>query len=139
MDKKTTFWTAYKTLADEFDKELQQKYGGDLDTSLIFVRNRIFRHVHGSLSHMTGWSFLRRQLGLHYSDSARDSIGSNAGTADTSSAEHDRCCSSRPADVPADRPSYDRRHRAGSFVRQSPIDAPGSTISSSRETVAPAL
>ncbi|KAJ7896850.1 hypothetical protein B0H13DRAFT_2522334, partial [Mycena leptocephala] len=37
MDKKTTFWTAYKTLADEFDKELQQKYGGDLDTSLIFA------------------------------------------------------------------------------------------------------
>ncbi|KAJ6550327.1 hypothetical protein B0H19DRAFT_1265158 [Mycena capillaripes] len=37
MDKKTTFWTEYKTLADEFDKELQRKYGGDLDTSLIFA------------------------------------------------------------------------------------------------------
>ncbi|KAF7336219.1 hypothetical protein MVEN_02169700 [Mycena venus] len=37
MDKKTTFWTAYKTLADEFDKELQRKYGDDLDTSLIFA------------------------------------------------------------------------------------------------------
>ncbi|KAF8146057.1 hypothetical protein K438DRAFT_528597, partial [Mycena galopus ATCC 62051] len=36
-DKRTTFWTAYKTLADEFDKELQQKYGGDLDTSLMFA------------------------------------------------------------------------------------------------------
>jgi hypothetical protein len=36
-DKKIAFWTAYKTLADEFDKELQEKYGADLDTSLIFV------------------------------------------------------------------------------------------------------
>ncbi|KAJ7087160.1 hypothetical protein C8R44DRAFT_620927 [Mycena epipterygia] len=36
-DKKTTFWTAYKTLADEFDKEFQRKYGNDLDTSLIFA------------------------------------------------------------------------------------------------------
>ncbi|KAJ7848344.1 hypothetical protein B0H14DRAFT_2583039 [Mycena olivaceomarginata] len=34
---KTAFWTAYKTLADEFDKEFQRKYGNDLDTSLIFA------------------------------------------------------------------------------------------------------
>ncbi|KAJ6560877.1 hypothetical protein DFH09DRAFT_895836, partial [Mycena vulgaris] len=30
-------WMAYKTLADEFDKEFQRKYGDDLDTSLIFA------------------------------------------------------------------------------------------------------
>ncbi|KAJ7901529.1 hypothetical protein B0H13DRAFT_2515466 [Mycena leptocephala] len=36
-DKKTAFWTSYKTLADEFDKEFQRKYGDDLDTSLIFA------------------------------------------------------------------------------------------------------
>ncbi|KAJ7643496.1 hypothetical protein DFH06DRAFT_917600, partial [Mycena polygramma] len=36
-DTKTTFWTAYKTLADEFDREFQRKYGNDLDTSLIFA------------------------------------------------------------------------------------------------------
>ncbi|KAJ6560752.1 hypothetical protein DFH09DRAFT_921464, partial [Mycena vulgaris] len=36
-DKETAFWTAYKTLADEFDKEFQRKYGNDLDTSLIFA------------------------------------------------------------------------------------------------------
>ncbi|KAF8200564.1 hypothetical protein K438DRAFT_1582645, partial [Mycena galopus ATCC 62051] len=36
-DKKIAFWTAYKTLADEFDKEIQRKYGDDLDTSLIFA------------------------------------------------------------------------------------------------------
>ncbi|KAJ7626465.1 hypothetical protein B0H17DRAFT_963424, partial [Mycena rosella] len=36
-DKKTAFWTAYKTLADEFDKEFQRKYGNDLDTMLIFA------------------------------------------------------------------------------------------------------
>jgi hypothetical protein len=41
-DTKTAFWTAYKTLADEFDKEFQRKYGNDLDTSLIFVRGGIF-------------------------------------------------------------------------------------------------
>jgi hypothetical protein len=37
-DKKTTFWNAYMRLADEHDKEFQQKYSTDLDTSLIFVR-----------------------------------------------------------------------------------------------------
>ncbi|KAJ7448781.1 hypothetical protein FB451DRAFT_1053670, partial [Mycena latifolia] len=37
-DKKTTFWTAYKSLADECDREFQRKYGNDLDTLLIFVR-----------------------------------------------------------------------------------------------------
>ncbi|KAF8142819.1 hypothetical protein K438DRAFT_1680492, partial [Mycena galopus ATCC 62051] len=36
-DKKIAFWTAYKALADEFDKEFQEKYGQDLDTSLIFA------------------------------------------------------------------------------------------------------
>ncbi|KAJ7330906.1 hypothetical protein DFH08DRAFT_966662 [Mycena albidolilacea] len=34
---KVAFWTAYKTLADEFDKEIQSKYGDNLDTSLIFA------------------------------------------------------------------------------------------------------
>jgi hypothetical protein len=41
-DKKIAFWTAYKTLADEFDKEIQPKYGDDLDTSLIFVCTTFF-------------------------------------------------------------------------------------------------
>ncbi|KAJ7032092.1 hypothetical protein C8F04DRAFT_668000 [Mycena alexandri] len=36
-DKKTVFWTAYKGLADEFDREFQAKYGSDLDTALIFA------------------------------------------------------------------------------------------------------
>ncbi|KAJ7216744.1 hypothetical protein B0H12DRAFT_1241840 [Mycena haematopus] len=36
-DKKTAFWNAYKTLADEHDKEIQQKYSTDLDTTLIFA------------------------------------------------------------------------------------------------------
>ncbi|KAF7335503.1 hypothetical protein MVEN_02204000 [Mycena venus] len=35
-DKKIAFWTAYKKLADEFDTELQAKYGQDLDTSFNF-------------------------------------------------------------------------------------------------------
>ncbi|KAJ6602868.1 hypothetical protein DFH09DRAFT_969233, partial [Mycena vulgaris] len=36
-DKKTAFWNAYMKLADEHDKEFQQKYSTDLDTSLIFA------------------------------------------------------------------------------------------------------
>ncbi|KAJ7150811.1 hypothetical protein C8R46DRAFT_830104, partial [Mycena filopes] len=36
-DKTTNFWNAYKTVADEYDKEFQQKYGTDLDTTLIFA------------------------------------------------------------------------------------------------------
>ncbi|KAJ6552611.1 hypothetical protein DFH09DRAFT_1167112 [Mycena vulgaris] len=35
--KEITFWTEYKTLADEYDKEFHQKYSTDLDTSLIFA------------------------------------------------------------------------------------------------------
>ncbi|KAK6977677.1 hypothetical protein R3P38DRAFT_3472009 [Favolaschia claudopus] len=36
-DKKTTFWNGYMILANEYDKEFLQKYGTDLDTSLIFA------------------------------------------------------------------------------------------------------
>ncbi|KAJ7245953.1 hypothetical protein C8J57DRAFT_1724987 [Mycena rebaudengoi] len=34
-DKETTFWNAYKTLSEEYDREFLKKYGTDLDTSLI--------------------------------------------------------------------------------------------------------
>ncbi|KAJ7081948.1 hypothetical protein C8R44DRAFT_652833, partial [Mycena epipterygia] len=36
-DKETEFWNAYKTVAEEYDKEFKEKYGTDLDTALIFV------------------------------------------------------------------------------------------------------
>ncbi|KAJ7794777.1 hypothetical protein B0H14DRAFT_2217346, partial [Mycena olivaceomarginata] len=36
-DKKAVFWNMYKTLADEHDKELLQRYSTDLDTGLIFA------------------------------------------------------------------------------------------------------
>jgi hypothetical protein len=36
-DPTKTFWTAYKKVADEYDKDLVSTYAGDLDTSLIFV------------------------------------------------------------------------------------------------------
>ncbi|KAJ6627650.1 hypothetical protein B0H10DRAFT_1627091, partial [Mycena sp. CBHHK59/15] len=36
-DSKNEFWNAYKTVADEYDKEFQQKYSSDLDTALIFA------------------------------------------------------------------------------------------------------
>ncbi|KAJ7659204.1 hypothetical protein DFH06DRAFT_1472617 [Mycena polygramma] len=36
-DKKTTFWTAYMKVADEHDKEFQQRYSTDLDAALIFA------------------------------------------------------------------------------------------------------
>ncbi|KAJ7769428.1 hypothetical protein B0H16DRAFT_1881955 [Mycena metata] len=35
-DKKTAFWNSYMKLADEHDKEFQEKYSTDLDTALIF-------------------------------------------------------------------------------------------------------
>jgi hypothetical protein len=38
-DTKTAFWESYVRLADEQDKEFQQKYTTDLDTALIFVRD----------------------------------------------------------------------------------------------------
>ncbi|KAJ7670351.1 hypothetical protein B0H17DRAFT_1335591 [Mycena rosella] len=37
VDQTTAFWNAYKTVADEFDKEFFQKYSTDLDTALIFA------------------------------------------------------------------------------------------------------
>jgi hypothetical protein len=36
-DEKTAFWSAYMKLADEHDKQFQQKCSTDLDTALIFV------------------------------------------------------------------------------------------------------
>ncbi|KAJ7737743.1 hypothetical protein B0H16DRAFT_1325693, partial [Mycena metata] len=36
-DTKTAFWNSYKTLADEHDRDLQQRYSTDLDTALIFA------------------------------------------------------------------------------------------------------
>ncbi|KAJ7189060.1 hypothetical protein C8R46DRAFT_980463 [Mycena filopes] len=36
-DRKTAFWNAYSTLADEHDKDFQQRYSTDLDVSLIFA------------------------------------------------------------------------------------------------------
>ncbi|KAJ7659218.1 hypothetical protein DFH06DRAFT_437967 [Mycena polygramma] len=36
-DKKTTFWISYMKVADEHDKEFQQKYSTDLDVALIFA------------------------------------------------------------------------------------------------------
>ncbi|KAJ7636742.1 hypothetical protein FB45DRAFT_1138603, partial [Roridomyces roridus] len=36
-DTKTAFWNTYKTISDEFDKDYQQKYSTDLDTTLIFA------------------------------------------------------------------------------------------------------
>ncbi|KAJ7280560.1 hypothetical protein C8J57DRAFT_1563361 [Mycena rebaudengoi] len=36
-DKETTFWNAYKTLSEEYDREFHKKCSTDLDTSLIFA------------------------------------------------------------------------------------------------------
>jgi len=36
-DPRTSFWTAYKKVADEHDNDMVSKYVGDLDTSLLFV------------------------------------------------------------------------------------------------------
>ena len=41
-DSKITFWNAYKKVADEHDAEFQEKYKGDLNTSLIFVSQPVF-------------------------------------------------------------------------------------------------
>jgi hypothetical protein len=37
MDKRTKFWNAYKTLANEHDGEFKEQYSNDLNISLIFV------------------------------------------------------------------------------------------------------
>ncbi|KAJ7474420.1 hypothetical protein B0H11DRAFT_1332696 [Mycena galericulata] len=36
-DKKNIFWNAYKGVSEEYDKEFQEKYSTDLETSLIFA------------------------------------------------------------------------------------------------------
>ncbi|KAF8193281.1 hypothetical protein K438DRAFT_1589556, partial [Mycena galopus ATCC 62051] len=37
QDTRTAFWNSYMKLADEYDTELQQKYGTDLNAGLIFA------------------------------------------------------------------------------------------------------
>ena len=58
LDMKTVFWNAYKPLADEFDKEFKDKYGTNLDTSLIFVRGSYIERCFLTLLYHTGWAFL---------------------------------------------------------------------------------
>jgi hypothetical protein len=41
-DKKTAFWTSYMKLADEYDKDIREKYDTELDTALIFVSDLSF-------------------------------------------------------------------------------------------------
>ncbi|KAJ7844081.1 hypothetical protein B0H14DRAFT_3455724 [Mycena olivaceomarginata] len=36
-DEKTAFWTSYMKLADEYDKDIREKYDTELDTALIFA------------------------------------------------------------------------------------------------------
>ncbi|KAJ7124353.1 hypothetical protein C8R44DRAFT_619864, partial [Mycena epipterygia] len=36
-DPKIAFWDAYKEVADEYDRNLEQKYGTDLDNALLFA------------------------------------------------------------------------------------------------------
>ncbi|KAJ7840805.1 hypothetical protein B0H14DRAFT_2165446, partial [Mycena olivaceomarginata] len=52
------FWTAYKTLSDEQDKEFQQKYSTDLDTSLIFVRNCLLQLLKAGLFSAVSSAFI---------------------------------------------------------------------------------
>ena len=42
------FWTVYKRVADEYDTDLVSKYGGGLDTSLLFVSmlTPLANHIH---------------------------------------------------------------------------------------------
>ncbi|KAJ7627762.1 hypothetical protein DFH06DRAFT_727143 [Mycena polygramma] len=65
IDNKTTFWNAYKTVADEYDKEFDHKYSTDLDTTFDLR-----------------WTFLCGQLRIHHLDSTRASAGSH---------RHDTC------------------------------------------------
>jgi hypothetical protein len=66
-DKKIAFWTAYNTLAEEFDKEFREKYKDDLDTSLIFVCDNLELPVLYT-NFFTGRAFLCCQLGVHHTD-----------------------------------------------------------------------
>jgi Cft2 family RNA processing exonuclease len=59
LDKKTAFWNAYKTLADEYDKELLQRYSTDLETSLIFACSCFLDHLASTNCLSQGWSLLR--------------------------------------------------------------------------------
>ena len=38
-DPRQRFWKTYRTVAEAFDNELLARYGGDMDVSMIFVRD----------------------------------------------------------------------------------------------------
>ena len=46
-DDETRFYDNYRKVAEEYDKDFLKKYGGDLDTTLIFVgsTSSFDRHV----------------------------------------------------------------------------------------------
>ncbi|KAJ7159708.1 hypothetical protein C8R46DRAFT_1108930 [Mycena filopes] len=80
-DRKTTFWTLYKSLGDEFDGEFQAKYGGDLDTALIFA---------GLFSAVSSAFIIQIQPELQPDPNATTQA---AGTSCSPCSEHHRCCS----------------------------------------------
>ena len=41
-DPKQRFWKTYRAVAEAFDNEFLARYGGDMDTSMIFVRDLVF-------------------------------------------------------------------------------------------------
>ncbi|KAJ7126005.1 hypothetical protein C8R44DRAFT_618504, partial [Mycena epipterygia] len=48
-DKKLAFWVTYKKLADEFDAELQRKYGQDLTGLFSAVSSAFIIQIHPEL------------------------------------------------------------------------------------------
>ena len=48
-DARAEFYNKFKREAEDYDKEFSDKYGGDLDTTLVFVSLPPFSYPHWSL------------------------------------------------------------------------------------------
>ena len=56
-DKGSHFWVTYERIAMQTDEEFLERYNGDLDVQLIFVRDVYSLHFSQNLIHiLIGWS-----------------------------------------------------------------------------------
>ena len=114
-DHRAQFFEDYRREAEEYDKEFIKKYDEDLNTTLIFVS---FLSSFGArmLTRITGWSVLRRNLGIHYRSSLPPP---------TRPERRDCCPSSRPH--PQNRQHHLRKRPSHDTTMDgpSPHDCPG--------------
>jgi hypothetical protein len=60
QDPLSRFWAAYKKVSDDYDGDMLERFNGNMDIVLIFVRDFFFSGGEVFQHERPGWSVLRR-------------------------------------------------------------------------------